>query len=155
MALQIRGIPMTGGQIVTPERLNRILLRQFSPCLSPRLRSSGTSKELTRASTASFTKTPPSPTPGDNEVLVHLRGASLNYRDLIIPKGEYPFPLNFPVVAFSDGAGEVVAVGSKVTKWKKGDKVLTLFNQGHQSGDIDIKTSKTGLGGCIDGTLRQ
>ncbi|KAK0744606.1 hypothetical protein B0T21DRAFT_389896 [Apiosordaria backusii] len=97
----------------------------------------------------------PVPTPGDHEVLVHLRGASLNYRDLIIPKGEYPFPINLPVVAGSDGAGDIVAVGSKVTKWKKGDKVLTLFNQGHQRGDLDIKASKTGLGGCFDGTLRQ
>lgn len=95
------------------------------------------------------------PTPGDNEVLVRLHGASLNYRDLTIPRGTYPFPLDLPVVAGSDGAGEVVAVGSKVTKWKKGDKVLTLFNQGHQSGDMTIKASKTGLGGCIDGTLRQ
>ncbi|KAK4196118.1 hypothetical protein QBC40DRAFT_314252 [Triangularia verruculosa] len=95
------------------------------------------------------------PTPGDHEVLVHLRGASLNYRDLIIPQGKYPFPVYLPVVAGSDGAGDVVAVGSKVTKWKKGDKVVTLFNQGHQSGDMDIKASKTGLGGCIDGTLRQ
>ncbi|KAK4653953.1 hypothetical protein QC762_510420 [Podospora pseudocomata] len=97
----------------------------------------------------------PVPTPGDHEVLVHLRGASLNYRDLIIPRGMYPFPLNLPVVACSDGAGEVIAVGSKVTKWKKGDKVLTLFNQGHQRGDMDIAASKTGLGGCFDGTLRQ
>ncbi|KAK4184403.1 hypothetical protein QBC35DRAFT_477287 [Podospora australis] len=97
----------------------------------------------------------PIPTPEDNQVLVHLHGASLNYRDLIIPRGMYPFPLDLPVVACSDGAGEVVAVGPKVTKWKKGDKVLTLFNQGHQAGDMTIAASKTGLGGCIDGTLRQ
>jgi NADPH:quinone reductase-like Zn-dependent oxidoreductase len=75
----------------------------------------------------------------------------------MIPRtqGKYPFPLDLPVVAGSDGAGEVVAVGSKVTKWKAGDKVVTLFNQGHQSGPVDVAASKTGLGGCIDGTLRQ
>src|SRR5436190_3384777 len=67
----------------------------------------------------------------------------------------YPFPTKFPVVAASDGAGEVAAVGSKVTKWKHGDKVVTLFNQGHQYGAIDIAASQTGLGGVIDGTLRQ
>ncbi|KAK4108282.1 alcohol dehydrogenase-like protein [Canariomyces notabilis] len=97
----------------------------------------------------------PIPKVGDNDVLVKLRGASLNFRDLIIPQGKYPFPLDLPVVAGSDGAGEVVAVGSKVTKWKAGDKVVTLFNQGHQSGPVDVAASKTGLGGCIDGTLRQ
>ncbi|KAK3485176.1 uncharacterized protein B0T23DRAFT_432779 [Neurospora hispaniola] len=97
----------------------------------------------------------PVPKPGDNDVLVRLHGASLNYRDLIIPQGKYPFPINLPVVAASDGAGEVVAVGSKVTKWKKGDKVTTLFNQWHQFGDIDVRAASSGLGGVFDGTLRQ
>lgn len=59
-----------------------------------------------------------------------------------------------PVVAASDGAGEVIAVGSKVTKWKKGDRVVTLFNLGHQAGPMTVAASKTGLGGCLDGTLR-
>lgn len=67
----------------------------------------------------------------------------------------YPFPLDLPVVPASDGAGEVEEVGSKVTLFKKGDNVVTLFNQGHQYGDIDVRASKTGLGGVYDGTLRQ
>jgi NADPH:quinone reductase-like Zn-dependent oxidoreductase len=67
----------------------------------------------------------------------------------------YPFPTNFPVVPGSDGAGEVVEVGSKVTEFQKGDKVATLFNQGHQYGDIDFPATKTGLGGVIDGVLRE
>jgi NADPH:quinone reductase-like Zn-dependent oxidoreductase len=32
----------------------------------------------------------PVPSVGDNDILVRLRGASLNYRDLIIPRGQYP-----------------------------------------------------------------
>ncbi|GAW13562.1 hypothetical protein ANO14919_029490 [Xylariales sp. No.14919] len=95
------------------------------------------------------------PKVGENEVLIKLHAASLNYRDLIIPKGQYPFPAKFPVVAASDGAGEVIEVGPKVSKWKKGDKVVTLFNQGHQFGDIDIPATSTGVGGIVDGTLRQ
>jgi NADPH:quinone reductase-like Zn-dependent oxidoreductase len=42
-----------------------------------------------------------------------------------------------------------------VTEFKKGDKVATLFNQGHQYGEIDIPATKTGLGGVIDGVLRE
>ena len=42
-----------------------------------------------------------------------------------------------------------------MTKFKKGDKVTTLFNQGHQFGDIDVAATKTGLGGVVDGTLRE
>jgi NADPH:quinone reductase-like Zn-dependent oxidoreductase len=67
----------------------------------------------------------------------------------------YPFPLDTPVVPGSDGAGEVVEVGSKVTQFKKGDKVATLFNQFHQYGPVDTRSTKSGLGGVIDGTLRQ
>ncbi|KAI1139366.1 NAD(P)-binding protein [Hypoxylon sp. FL0543] len=97
----------------------------------------------------------PIPKVGDNDVLVKLHAASLNYRDLIIPKGQYPFATKFPVVAASDGAGEVVEVGPKVSQWKKGDKVVTLFNQGHQYGPMNVAASTTGLGGVLDGTLRQ
>ncbi|KAG4030558.1 hypothetical protein MFRU_011g00180 [Monilinia fructicola] len=92
---------------------------------------------------------------GANDVLVKLHAASLNYRDLIIPKGLYPFALVDEVIPGSDGAGEVIAVGSKVTRFAPGAKVLTLFNQGHIGGSLDQLTAKTGLGGVLDGTLRQ
>ncbi|RAL05927.1 zinc-dependent alcohol dehydrogenase family protein [Aspergillus ibericus CBS 121593] len=97
----------------------------------------------------------PIPKVGENEVLVKFHAASLNFRDLIIPQGKYPFALNFPVVPGSDGAGEVVDAGSKVSLFKKGDKVVTLFNQDHQYGPVDGKAASSGLGGVIDGTLRQ
>lgn len=53
-----------------------------------------------------------------NPIAVHA--ASLNYRDLVIPKGKYPFPMNLPVVPGSDGAGTVEAVGKGVTRFKPG-----------------------------------
>lgn len=59
------------------------------------------------------------------------------------------------MVPASDGAGEVVEVGPKVMQFKKGDKVATLFNQGHQFGPVDAQAAVTGLGGVIDGTLRE
>jgi NADPH:quinone reductase-like Zn-dependent oxidoreductase len=46
-------------------------------------------------------------------------------------------------------------VGSKVTKFRKGDQVVTVFNQAHQHGAIDIAAIKSGLGGSLDGTLRE
>ena len=49
-----------------------------------------------------------------------VQGASLNYRDLIIPKGGYPFPLKDSVIPGSDGAGTVEAVGKSVTRFKAG-----------------------------------
>ncbi|RDL30710.1 alcohol dehydrogenase [Venustampulla echinocandica] len=102
-----------------------------------------------------FSKDTPLPAVSDYEVLVKFHAASLNYRDLIIPKGQYPFAQKPGIVPGSDGAGEVVAVGNKVTLFKPGAKVVTLFNQGHLGGSLNPQTSATGLGGVIDGTLRQ
>lgn len=67
----------------------------------------------------------------------------------------YPLPLNLPRVACSDGAGNVLAVGKKATQFSVGDKVVTQFNQAHQAGPVTPAALATGLGGALDGTLRQ
>ncbi|KID79663.1 uncharacterized protein G6M90_00g017290 [Metarhizium brunneum] len=91
---------------------------------------------------------------GDSEVLVKMHAASLNYRDLIIPQGSYPFPVADNVVPGSDGAGTVLAVGRQVTRFQPGDKVVTLFNQEHIGGPITQDNAETGLGGTRHGVLR-
>ena len=70
-------------------------------------------------------------------------------------QGTFPFPHKYPIVPASDGAGVVVETGARVTEFEKGDKVLTIFNQAHQFGDIDPHAASTGVGGTIDGALRQ
>ncbi|KAF2232275.1 NAD(P)-binding protein [Viridothelium virens] len=91
----------------------------------------------------------------DNQVLVHFHAASLNFRDLTIVLGTYLFPVKDNVVPSSDGAGTVEAVGSAVKRFKPGDKVVTLFNQGHLAGAGTPEAVLTGLGGMLDGSLRQ
>ncbi|KAF6229298.1 hypothetical protein HO133_007414 [Letharia lupina] len=95
------------------------------------------------------------PTLGDHDVLINFHYASLNYRDLIIPMGKYPFPIALPIIPASDGAGTVVATGSRVSRFHKGDGVLTLFNQSHLAGPITPSDTLTGLGGALHGVLRQ
>jgi len=102
-----------------------------------------------------FHKEAPLPEPSDYEVLVKFHAASLNYRDLAITKGQYPFPQKDGVVPGSDGAGEVVAIGSKVTRFQPGAKVVTLFNQQLLGGTLDHRTIATTVGCLYDGTLRQ
>lgn len=95
------------------------------------------------------------PQPEATEVLVKFHAASLNYRDLMIVKGAYNPKLKMPLVPFSDGAGEVVAIGEAVTKFKVGDRVMPIFMQGWSDGAIEFKKAKTALGGDIDGVLRE
>src|ERR1700680_4695800 len=67
------------------------------------------------------------PSPGPGEVLVRVRASSLNFRDLLIINGVYPIPVPPGRVPLSDAAGEVVAVGAGVTRFKVGDRVMNSF----------------------------
>ncbi|MBX9584919.1 MAG: NAD(P)-dependent alcohol dehydrogenase [Gemmataceae bacterium] len=97
----------------------------------------------------------PDPAPGPGQVVVRVRAASLNYRDLLIAKGAYNPRLPLPRVLGSDGAGEVAAVGPGVTRWAVGDKVVGCFFQGWSNGPITEAATKTALGGDRDGTIAE
>uniref|UniRef100_L2FIP6 Alcohol dehydrogenase, putative n=1 Tax=Colletotrichum fructicola (strain Nara gc5) TaxID=1213859 RepID=L2FIP6_COLFN len=98
----------------------------------------GTSKE--NWDSLEFKKDVPLPQLGDYDVLVQIEAVSLNFRDLAIPKGLYPFPVSFPRVPASHRAR--LAVGPKVTQLAEGDNICTLFNQHHQSNPITPLASK-------------
>src|SRR5262245_15407484 len=51
------------------------------------------------------------PKPGPREVLIRLKANSLNFRELMVLRGNYPLPVKPEVVMGADGAGEVVAAG--------------------------------------------
>ncbi|MEJ7849601.1 MAG: NAD(P)-dependent alcohol dehydrogenase [Pyrinomonadaceae bacterium] len=97
------------------------------------------------------------PEPQPREVLVKFHAASLNYRDLMIVRGAYNPRMKLPAIPFSDGAGEVTAVGEAVTKWKIGDRVCPIFMQAWHDGEISAAKSKTALGGDAEwnGVLRE
>jgi NADPH:quinone reductase-like Zn-dependent oxidoreductase len=63
------------------------------------------------------------PKVGLNDILVRVRAAAINKRDLLILKGTYPLPAIPGVIPLSDGAGEVVAIGERVTRFHIGDRV--------------------------------
>jgi NADPH:quinone reductase-like Zn-dependent oxidoreductase len=91
-----------------------------------------------------------------HEVVVRFRAASLNYRDLMFARGVYNPKARLPAVPLSDGAGEVVAVGGSVTRWKVGDRVCPIFTQGWIDGGPSAQKNRTALGaGELDGVLRE
>jgi NADPH:quinone reductase-like Zn-dependent oxidoreductase len=69
------------------------------------------------------------PALGTRDVLVRMRAFSLNYRDLMMARDQYPLPTKPDLIPLSDGAGEVVEVGSAVTRFKPGDRVASNFHQ--------------------------
>ncbi|HEY4142363.1 MAG TPA: NAD(P)H-quinone oxidoreductase [Pseudolabrys sp.] len=66
------------------------------------------------------------PIPGDGEVLVKVAAAGVNRPDVMQRKGLYPAPKGAPETPGLEIAGEVVALGTGVTRWKLGDKVMAL-----------------------------
>ena len=97
----------------------------------------------------------PDPAPGPGQVLVRVRAASLNYRDLLLAKGQYNPKLAFPRVLGSDAAGEVAAVGAGVTRWKPGDRVAGCFMPHWDGGPITDAAAKSAPGSDRDGVLAE
>jgi NADPH:quinone reductase-like Zn-dependent oxidoreductase len=95
------------------------------------------------------------PAMGPGEVLLRVRAASLNYRDVLIARGEYDPRLKLPLVPCSDAACEVVAVGEGVSKPRVGERVTPIFSRGWRAGPPTRETPRRALGGPNDGTLAE
>jgi NADPH:quinone reductase-like Zn-dependent oxidoreductase len=96
------------------------------------------------------------PRPARGQVLVRMRAASLNYRDLMTVRGRYARGKVRPgLVPLSDGAGEVVECGADVTRVAAGDRVAGIFMQGWIAGEIEEAYQATALGGALDGVLAE
>lgn len=93
--------------------------------------------------------------PQGHEVLIAVKAASLNFRDLMVARGIYSKAIKLPVVPLSDGAGEVIAVGDKVSRFQVGDRVSANFMPEWISGPVNAETSKTSLGAFVDGVLQE
>lgn len=95
----------------------------------------------------------PDPEPGPLEVLVRVRAASLNYRDVLVIEGRYDPRIALPFVPGSDACGEVIAIGAGVTRAKVGDRVIGSFAQRWIAGRPTHARLRSALGAGLPGVL--
>lgn len=96
------------------------------------------------------------PEPGPGEVLLQVKAASINYRDLVVPlRGYGSFTGTLPLVPISDGVGEVVEIGAGVKRVATGDRVCPMFMQKWIAGEPDLARITSTLGGPIDGVMQE
>ena len=103
----------------------------------------------------------PAPMPAPTEVLVQLEAVSLNRTELITWEGWLGLKLEMPHVPGADGAGHIVEVGSQVTQFTVGDRVVINPNvfcgecEYCLAGQENLCTSWRLLGEHAAGTFRE
>jgi putative PIG3 family NAD(P)H quinone oxidoreductase len=95
----------------------------------------------------------PVPQPGEREVLVRVAAAGVNRPDVMQRQGLYPPPKGATDIPGLEIAGEVVALGAKVERWKLGDQLTALvvgggyaqFCPAHESHALPIPKGLTAI----------
>lgn len=93
------------------------------------------------------------PSPAAGEVIVELRAAALNRRDVFLRKGIAPSPL--PVILGSDGAGTIRSLGAGVSGLAEGDEVVIFPSLSWGGGEGAPQPGFRILGGPDDGTYAE
>tara|TARA_E500000075_G_scaffold132544_1_gene144857 strand:- start:1243 stop:2244 length:1002 start_codon:yes stop_codon:yes gene_type:complete len=70
------------------------------------------------------------PEPGENEVVVSIKAAALNFPDFLIVQGLYQFKPELPFAPGNEGAGVIKKIGKNVTRFKEGDRVYFMAPYG-------------------------
>lgn len=89
------------------------------------------------------------------EVLVEVRSVSLNYRDLMVARGDYA-TYETPIIAGTDFSGTVLKTASDVKAHKVGDKILNHPFRHWPAGKLNSNWIRTMIGGLgVDGILSE
>lgn len=95
----------------------------------------------------------PLPKLGRTQVRIRVQAASLNHRDLLVARGQWFGDSPLPRVLLSDCAGEVVEIGSAVTRFRIGDRVAVAPIPDWVSGPFATTMLGSWFGGAVDGVL--
>ncbi len=96
-----------------------------------------------------------SPRPGPCEVVVRMRAASLNVRDVMIAEQRYAVPGKAGVIALSDGAGEIVECGPGASRFRTGDRVTATYFPQWRDGRLDFQMAFDQYGCTRDGAAAE
>jgi len=94
------------------------------------------------------------PDVGPEQLLLRMAVASLNYRDLLMVRGEYDKKLKLPFVPVSDGVGWVEQCGANVEDFQVGERVCPVVANGWYSNLPERNTLRQTRGGPLDGVLQ-
>jgi NADPH:quinone reductase-like Zn-dependent oxidoreductase len=95
------------------------------------------------------------PAPGPHDIVIRMRAAALNFRDIAMLRGKYHIGVSPPLVPLSDGAGDVIRIGEAVTRFRLGDLVCPTYLPDWHRGPIDANRIRRRLGGPTDGVLTE
>jgi NADPH:quinone reductase len=84
----------------------------------------------------------PSPRPGDGEVVITMKAASVNFPDVLIIQNKYQFKPPLPFSPGSELAGVVKEVGAGVHAFRPGDKVMAFTTYGAFAEEVKTEASR-------------
>jgi NADPH2:quinone reductase len=84
----------------------------------------------------------PSREPGDGEVVVSVKAASLNFPDVLIIQNKYQFKPPLPFSPGSELAGVVKAVGAGVRGFEPGDHVMAFTTYGAFAEEVTVEAGR-------------
>jgi NADPH:quinone reductase-like Zn-dependent oxidoreductase len=99
----------------------------------------------------------PEPVPAQGQVLLRLRAASLNFRDVLVARGSYNPSYPVPLTLGSDAVGEIAGFGPDTDRGglALGDRVCPLLAQGYLDGAPTRSTVRNTLGGPLPGVFAE
>ncbi|MDE3182575.1 MAG: zinc-binding dehydrogenase [Bacteroidota bacterium] len=100
------------------------------------------------------------PSVGEEDVLLEVANVGVCGSDLHQWTADHSWPVNYPVVLGHEFAGTIVETGSRVSQWKKGDRVVSetaavidLNNPMSKAGFYNLDPTRKGFGYGVNGAM--
>ena len=97
---------------------------------------------------------------GEDDVLLEVSNVGVCGSDLHQWTADHSWPVNYPVVLGHEFGGHIVETGSKVTKWKEGDRVVSetaavidINNPMSRAGLYNLDPTRKGFGYGVNGAM--